>query len=81
MIKAIKFFYNFKEIYKILERNHISKKIDTHHELGECLLSDLMHPKNIKLKSAEIIESLGQKTLSDTMISINNFIFNDIKKT
>ena len=73
--------YNFKEIYKILERNHISKKIDTHHELGECLLSDLMHPKNIKLKSAEIIESLGQKTLSDTMISINNFIFNDIKKT
>ena len=75
------FVYNFKEIYKILKKNNISKKIENYKELSANLISDLKSPIKKNNKSVSIINDLGQKTLNDTMENINNFIFNDIKKT
>ena len=70
---------NFKEIYDLLEQNNISKKIDTREDLINNLIIDLEFNKKTQL-SVQKIEMLGQKTLSDTMSNINNFLFNDVSK-
>ena len=70
---------NFKDIYDLLEKNNISKKIETFEELSKNLIKDLEFPDKKNNLSNQIIEMLGQKTLSDTMKKINNFIFNDNK--
>ena len=70
---------NFKDIYDLLEKNNISKKIETSEELSKNLIKDLEFPDKKNNLSNQIIEMLGQKTLSDTMKKINNFIFNDNK--
>tara|TARA_B100001093_G_scaffold96859_1_gene88837 strand:- start:241 stop:1452 length:1212 start_codon:yes stop_codon:yes gene_type:complete len=71
--------YNFKEIYKILEKNNISKKIDQPNELSANLVKDLENPNKINNQISLSINSLGQKTLDDTMKNINKFLFNEIK--
>ena len=71
--------YNFKEIYEILEKNNISKKINTYDELVDNLVKDLEHTNKDDNKISDLINSLGQKTLTDTMKNINNFLFNEIK--
>jgi len=71
--------YNFKEIYEILEKNNIAKQIESYVELSNYLVEDL---KSVQKKDAQIayaINDLGQKTLTDTMKYINNFLFNEIK--
>ena len=72
---------NFSEIYEILEKNNISKPIDTYDDLSNNLIKDLDFPLKKNDASLNVMDSLGQKTLSDTITNINNFIFNDIKKT
>ena len=72
---------NFKDIYDLLKENNISKKIETFEDLSENLIKDLEFPNTKNNLSNQIIEMLGQKTLSDTMKKINNFIFNDNYKT
>ena len=37
--------YNFKEIYEILEKNNISKKIENYTELSNYLIKDLINPE------------------------------------
>ena len=69
--------YNFKEIYEILEKNNISKKINNFYELSENLKIDLQtfNEKNSQI----VINNLGKKTLEDTMKHINTFLYNEIK--
>ena len=71
--------YNFKEIYEILEKNNISKKIMNYEELSNNLIKDLetTHKEDNQIKN--LIDSLGQKTLIDTMRNIDNFLNNEIK--
>tara|TARA_X000001036_G_C20619574_1_gene782469 strand:+ start:160 stop:1443 length:1284 start_codon:yes stop_codon:yes gene_type:complete len=71
--------YNFKEVYEILEKNNISQKIDNAKELSDHLIKDLKehHKKDNQISS--LINNLGQKTLTDTMNKINNFLLNEIK--
>lgn len=71
--------YNFKEIYEILEKNNISKKIMNYEELSNNLIKDLetTHKEDNQIKN--VIDSLGQKTLIDTMRNIDNFLNNEIK--
>ena len=69
---------NFKEIYNLLEKNNISKKIDSYEDLSNNLVLDLEFPIKKNNNSTQVIEMLGQKTLSDTMNNINNFIYNDV---
>ena len=71
--------YNFKEIYEILNKNNISKKIENYTELSDNLITDLeiLYKEDNKISNS--INNLGQKTLADTMININNFLFNEIK--
>ena len=66
---------NFSDIYALLEKNSISKKYN-YEELSKNLITDLEFPlkNNHSIKTIEI---LGQKTLSDTMNKINNFIFDE----
>ena len=71
--------YNFKDIYEILKVNNISKKINSFNELSNNLIIDLetFHKENNKI--SDLINNLGQKTFTDTMKNINNFLLNEIK--
>ncbi len=70
------FVYNFEDIYKLLEQNNVSQKIYSYQELSENLERDLKDFK--KNKSNNIfIESLGQKTLKETMELIEGFLNNE----
>ena len=71
--------YNFKEIYEILQSNHISEKINNTAQLGNKLIKDLKKLNKENNRIPELINNLGQKTLADTMKNINNFLFNEIK--
>jgi 3-deoxy-D-manno-octulosonic-acid transferase len=71
--------YNFKEIYKILENNNVAKKIMNSTELCNNLIKDLSTPAKKDNQIPNLINSLGQKTLTDTMKIINNFLLNEIK--
>lgn len=70
--------YNFQEIYKFLEKNDISKKINNFSELGDNLIKDLSTPLKNHDKKIELIDNLGEKTFTDTMKNINKFLFNEI---
>ena len=71
--------YNFKEVYEILEKNYISKKINTIDELSDNLIKDLKNHHKEDSQISVLINDLGQKTLADTMNKINNFLLNEIK--
>ena len=71
--------YNFKEIYEILEKNNITKQIKSYVELSDYLIEDLKSTQKKDDQIANTINDLGQKTLTDTMKYINNFLFNEIK--
>ena len=65
---------NFEEIYKILEKHQISKKIENHSELFNNLLEDLKNPNKQINKVSNPIKKLESETLSGTMRLIENFI-------
>ena len=70
--------YNFKEIYNILNKEKISKKVKNIKDLNSNLIKDL---KKVKKKQNQItrgFNNLGKKTLITTMKDINNFISNEI---
>ena len=71
--------YNFKEIYEILEENNISIKINNSLELSNNLIKDLENLHKIDEPILNLINNLGENTLTDTMKNINNFLFNEIK--
>ena len=66
--------YNFKDIYKILKENGISKQVKNYEELSSQLLLDLRNPSKSKNSNINLIKDLGKKTLIDTMKLLNNFI-------
>jgi 3-deoxy-D-manno-octulosonic-acid transferase len=72
------FIYNFKEIYEILEKNNISKKVNNITELSNNLIIDLKNNNKENNNFSNLINSLGQKTLTDTMKNINEFLDNEI---
>jgi len=71
--------YNFNEIYEILKKNKISKKIENHIQLSDNLINDLKNKYKEDNKISNLINSMSQKILVDTMKDINNFLFNEIK--
>ena len=71
--------YNFKEIYDILKKNKISKKVDSFEDLSANLIIDLQSHHKAETEKSNPINSLGQKTLTDTMKSINNFLFDNVQ--
>ncbi len=68
---------NFEEIYKILKNHKISQEVQTSEFLAKCILDDLKNPKKIEENYSNNISNLGQKTFTDTMKIINNFILNE----
>ncbi len=69
--------YNFQEIYDFLIKNNISKIINNSDELANYLKEDLkINKKNIG-QFAELIDSIGKKTLDKTMEKINKFIIDE----
>ena len=72
------FVYNFQEVYEILEKNSVSKKVNDYEELSDNLSRDLEAPKKINSELSNPIKNLEQKTLTDTMKIIDNFLYNDI---
>ena len=72
------YIYNFEEVYKILEKNNISLMIRSPEELSVNLVKDLSNIQKKNEKISYIINSLGEKTLIDTMKEIEKFT-NEIK--
>ena len=70
---------NFKEVYQILKKNHISKKISGYRDLSKNLINDLKKPTKSTNKISTLINNLGQKTLTDTMKKIDKFLINEVK--
>tara|TARA_A100001011_G_scaffold394169_2_gene485900 strand:- start:184 stop:1464 length:1281 start_codon:yes stop_codon:yes gene_type:complete len=73
------FVYNFKEVYKILEKNNVSKEVNSPEELARCLLLDFKINGVKDLKFAKTIDNLGQKILSESLKKINNFLIYENK--
>ena len=72
--------YNFKEIYQILHRNNISKKIKNIADLTKNLLIDFTRSKeNNNNKFNAIMKNLEKKIMFATMKNINKLLFNEIK--
>ena len=69
---------NFEDIYKTLEKNNISKKIENFKELSENLITDLNYANIKDDHTFEIIKNLEQRTLKDTMKLVNSFIYDKI---
>jgi 3-deoxy-D-manno-octulosonic-acid transferase len=70
--------YNFEDIYKILEKNKISKKIGNYSDLSDNLIEDFKISQKHDRVATSSIKNIGQKTLTDTMKYINNFLSNEI---
>ncbi len=72
--------YNFSEIYKFLKKNNIAKQINTIEELSTNLSNDLqsLNKEKEKNETLSLINKIGQKTLTDTIEKINQFLFNAI---
>ena len=66
--------YNFEDIYKLLEKNNISKKIQNYEELSDNLIVDLANNFKKDKKDSDFMKRLAQKTLTDTMKLVDNFI-------
>ena len=66
--------YNFEDIYKLLEKNNISKKIQNYEELSDNLIVDLENNIKKDKKDSDFMKRLAQKTLTDTMKLVDNFI-------
>ena len=62
-----------------MEKNNIAKQIESYEELSDYLVEDLKSIQKQDDQIANAINDLGQKTLTDTMKYINNFLFNEIK--
>ena len=73
------FVYNFNEIYEILRKNNVSKKIENATELGNNLLTDLNNNSKKETDISSFIDKLGSKTFDNTMKYINKFLSNEIK--
>lgn len=69
------YIYNFFEIYKIINQNHVSRKVESSYELANFLKSDFTSENNEKLSS--FIDSIGKKTLDSNMKVINKFLFHE----
>ena len=69
------YIYNFFEIYKILNQNHVSRKVESSYELANFLKSDFTSENNEKLSS--FMDSIGKKTLDSNMKVINKFLFHE----
>ena len=70
--------YNFKEIYNILNKKKISKKVKNIKDLNSNLIKDLKIVKKKQNQITKGFNNLGKKTLIATMKDINNFISNEI---
>ena len=71
--------YNFEEIYEILEKNNISKKIETPEQLSFHLVKDLINLKKEQKDYSKLVKNLGDKILVNTMKDINNLMTNEIQ--
>ena len=70
------FICNFKEIYNILRENLISQEINDSGELASYINKDF-EEKIDSVQISNLIQNLGQKTLTDTMRQINFFLKNE----
>ena len=66
--------YNFFDIYKILEENKISYRVESSKDLSKNLIEDLKNPKKNNFDDMNFIINLGQKILNDTMVIVEKFL-------
>ena len=66
---------NFKDVYKLLKKFKISKKISSTSDLA----SSIIFKKN--KKNGQKIKNIGEKILKKTINELNNLIINEFKKT
>ena len=72
------YIYNFSEIYEILKENNISREIEGSGDLAKNLERDLRNMEKNEREISDKINTLGIKTLNNTMQKIDNFLVNEI---
>ena len=72
------YIYNFSEIYGILKENNISREIEGSEDLAKNLERDLRNMEKNEREISDKINTLGIKTLYNTMQKIDNFLVNEI---
>ena len=68
------YIYNFRDIYKMLEENNISKKVTDCNELAKNLENDFINTNEEFDKFTIFINNLENKILNNTMRIIKRFI-------
>ncbi len=71
--------YNFDDVYKYLRRKNVSKMIRKPLQLSKFLILDLNKKKKKNNKIKKPLYHLERKILKDTMKSLDNFLFDEIK--
>ena len=66
---------NFKDVYKLLKKLNISKKVNTSNQLASSII--FTNKKQIGTK----IKKIGEKILNKTIKELDNLINNEFKKT
>ena len=66
---------NFKDVYKLLKKFKISKKINSSRELAQSIVFKKNKIIGVKIKN------IGEKILKKTIKELDYFINNDYKKT
>ena len=66
---------NFKDVYRLLKKFKISKKINSSSELA----SSIIFKKN--KKNGQKIKKIGEKILKKTINQLDNLIKNEFEKT
>ena len=72
-----KYVNNFKNIYQLLKKIHISHEVKNQRELSRNLVNDLENPVKKGSLTSHKIKKIGKKTFKDTMIIVNKFLKND----
>ncbi len=68
------FVYNFKDVYRLLAKQNVTKQVNNHKELVENLMLDFNNAKENNLDFISLISQLEQKILDDSMKKINLFL-------
>ncbi len=76
-----KYVYNFKETYEFLKKKNISRSISNVDQLAKHLSIDLRNVRRGQNNYFSIVNKMGKKTLNGAMKNINNFLYNESRKT
>ena len=68
------YFYNFQEIYNLLNAHGISEQIDNENELAQKIIDNFKKPKKINNQQIELLNDHGNEILKETVKKLSLFL-------